>query len=181
MLVRFGGGGIYWSGIEALRLWSLPMNQLPDDRLADAIHALSQARTLVEVMTIVRAAARDLSGADGMTFVLREGDRCHYAEENAIGPLWKGKRFPLSACISGWVMTNRQAVVIPDIYSDRRIPHAAYRSTFVRSMAMVPVRDVDPIAAIGAYWATHHVATESELRVLQVLADTSALVLNRAV
>ena len=114
------------------------MNQPPDDRLADAIQALSQARTLLEVMTIVRAAARDLSGADGMTFVLREGDRCHYAEENAIGPLWKGKRFPLSACISGWVMTNRQAVVIPDIYSDRRIPHAAYRSTFVRSMAMVP-------------------------------------------
>jgi GAF domain-containing protein len=152
-----------------------------DDRLADAINQLSRARTLEQVMAIVRCAARDLSGADGITFVLRDGDRCHYAEENAIGPLWKGKRFPLASCISGWVMTNRVSVVIPDVYADPRIPHAAYRSTFVQSMAMVPVRDVDPIAAIGAYWARRHEATEDEVRVLQVLADTSALVLSRAV
>ena len=155
------------------------MNPSSDDRLEDAIQELASARTLEQVMTIVRDVARELSGADGITFVLRDGDRCHYAEENAIAPLWKGKRFPLASCISGWVMSNRQAVVIPDVFKDPRIPHAAYRPTFVKSMAMVPVRSIDPIAAIGAYWASHHEATEQELRVLQVLADTSALVLSR--
>jgi GAF domain-containing protein len=150
------------------------------ERLADAIEELSAARTLQEVMAIVRRVARDLTLADGITFVLRDGDRCYYAEESAIRPLWKGKRFPLSSCISGWVMGNSEAVVIPDVYLDERIPHEAYRPTFVKSMAMVPVRCVDPVAAIGAYWARHHEATEAEMRILQVLAETSAVVLSRA-
>ena len=43
---------------------------------------------------------------DGVTLVLRDNGRCHYVEEDAIGPLWKGQRFPLESCISGWVMTT---------------------------------------------------------------------------
>jgi GAF domain-containing protein len=81
--------------------------------LIDVIQELSLARTLDAVMQIVRTAARQLTGADGATFVLRDGDLCHYAEEDAIAPLWKGRRFPMAACISGWVMLNRQPVVIP--------------------------------------------------------------------
>jgi two-component system CheB/CheR fusion protein len=129
------------------------------------------------VCAIVRTAARELSQADGVTFVLRQGQHCYYADEDAIGPLWKGRRFPLETCISGWAMLNRQHVVVPDIYSDERIPHDAYRPTFVKSLVMVPVRREDPVAAIGAYWATHHVATPAEIGVLQSLADAAALAL----
>ena len=150
-----------------------------DDELAAAVQQLSKARRLPQVTTVVRRVARRLTGADGVTFVLREGDRCYYADESAIRPLWKGRRFPASACVSGWVMTNRQPVVIVDVFADERVPHAAYRATFVKSMAMVPVRDPDPVAAIGAYWAEPHHATEHELRILKVLADASALALNR--
>lgn len=151
-----------------------------EEHLASAVERLARARRLDEVTRIVRGAARELSGADGVTFVLRDGDYCYYADESAIGPLWKGKRFPITSCVSGWVMTNRQSVAIPDIYADPRVPHAAYRPTFVKSMAMVPVRDVDPIAAIGAYWAELHQASEQELRVLEVLAGASALALSRS-
>ncbi len=151
-----------------------------EDRLAGAIEHLSRARELDDVMWIVRTSARELTGADGVTFVLREGDLCYYAEEDAIRPLWKGKRFPLSQCISGWAMLNRRTVAITDIYDDPRVPHSAYRSTFVKSLAMVPVRDPDPVAAIGAYWAEPHEATDHELRILKVLADASALALARA-
>ena len=45
---------------------------------------------------------------------------------------------------------------------------------------MVPVRDVDPLGAIGAYWASAHSATDRELQILHVLADTSGLVLSRS-
>jgi len=45
----------------------------------------------------------------------------------------------MSACISGWTMLNRQPAVIEDIYADPRIPADAYRPTFVRSLAMVPI------------------------------------------
>ena len=77
--------------------------------LLRAANELSLARDLQTVTAIVAGAARELTGADGATFVLREGEQCYYADEDAIAPLWKGRRFPLSACISGWVMEYRRA------------------------------------------------------------------------
>src|SRR5262245_17472426 len=86
--------------------------------LVGVVQDLSLARDVQTIMEIVRAAARDLTGADGASFVLREGDDCYYAEENAIGPLWKGRRFPMFACISGWVMRHGEGTIIEDIYDD---------------------------------------------------------------
>lgn len=141
------------------------------------VRELAFARDLESISGIVRSAARALTGADGVTFVLREGGLCHYADEDAIAPLWKGRRFPMSTCISGWVMRRGEPVAIPDIYADTRIPHEAYRATFVKSLVMVPVRAPDPIAAIGAYWARPHAATREELTTLQTLADSAGLAL----
>jgi diguanylate cyclase (GGDEF)-like protein len=144
------------------------------------VQELSLARDVAGVQRIVRHAARELTGADGATFVLRDSGYCYYADEDAIEPLWKGQRFPMSACISGWSMLNAQSVVIPDIYRDDRIPHDAYRWTFVKSLCMVPIRSADPIGAIGNYWAREHVATDEEMRLLQALADTTAVALVHA-
>jgi PAS domain S-box-containing protein len=146
-------------------------------RLIDAVQELSLARDLNAVMAVVRLAARELTDADGATFVLRDGDKCFYAEENAIEPLWKGQRFPLDACVSGWAMLNRQAAVIEDIYTDARVPIDAYRPTFVRSMVMVPIRTREPLGAIGNYWAAQHRPSAEELSILQALADTTAVAL----
>src|ERR1700760_2595383 len=148
--------------------------------LVEIIEQLAGARTVEDVAAIVRGAARRISGADGVTFVLRVGDRCWYLDEEAIGPLWKGQRFPLTACISGWAMLNRQTAVIPDIYADPRIPHDAYRPTFVKSLVMTPVRPNDSLAAIGAYWAQHRVPTEEEVLRLQVMARATAVALENA-
>jgi len=123
----------------------------------------------------VRAAARELCGADGATFVLRDGPYCYYADEDAISPLWKGQRFPLETCISGWAMLDGRAAAIENNDADERIPHAAYRPTFVRSLAMVPIRRIDPIGAIGNYWAEQHQPTEEEIELLQALADSTAV------
>src|SRR5262245_20935315 len=143
--------------------------------LVEVVQQLSLARDLRTVQDIVRRSARRLTGADGATFVLRDGNRCHYVDEDAISPLWKGQRFPLSACISGWSMLNRQAAVIEDIYADDRIPHDAYRPTFVKSLVMVPIRRVEPIGAIGTYWATRHKPTAEEVGLLQALADSASI------
>lgn len=143
--------------------------------LIRVIQQLSFARDLPTVQEIVRHAARTLCGADGATFVLRENGMCYYADEDAIAPLWKGMRFPMSACISGWSMINRRAVVIPDIYKDARIPAEAYQPTFVKSLAMVPIRSLDPIGAIGVYWAKPYEADPHQVRLLQALADSTAV------
>jgi two-component system CheB/CheR fusion protein len=149
-------------------------------RLVSAIQELSYLRDLGGVMEVVRRTAREITGADGVTFVLREGDQVFYAEENAIAPLWKGRRFPASVCISGWVIQNGTPAVIEDIYADARVPVDAYASTFVKSLAVVPVRPADPIGAIGAYWATHHRADEREIQVLSTLAGSTAIALANA-
>jgi diguanylate cyclase (GGDEF)-like protein len=145
------------------------------ERLVKAVQELSLARDLPTVQRVVRTTARELTGADGATFVLRDVDRCYYADEDAIAPLWKGRRFPMQMCISGWVMNHRESVVIPDIYQDERIPAEAYRPTFVKSLAMVPIRTMAPIGAIGNYWARPHQPDPSDVSLLQALADTTAV------
>ena len=151
----------------------------PSVEPADSVEALSlkiaMARGLDEVMAIARRGARRLVKADGVSFVLRDGDKCFYADEDAISPMWKGQRFPITSCISGWSMINRQPVAIEDIYADARIPHAAYRPTFVRSLIMVPVREEDPVGAIGAYWAERHKPLPAEIDTLQRIAHGAAV------
>jgi K+-sensing histidine kinase KdpD len=146
-------------------------------RLVSTMQELSLTRDLAGVTEIVRTAARRLIGADGATFVLRDGDRCYYVDEDAISPLWKGQRFPLQACVSGLAMLRREAVAIPDIYEDRRIPTDAYQPTFVKSLVMVPIRTEEPVGAIGTYWATPHVASEAEIQLLSTLANSTAIAL----
>lgn len=145
------------------------------ERLVGAVQELSLARDIESIMGIVRCVARELCGADGATFVLRDDGKCFYADEDAISPLWKGSRFPMEACISGWAMLHREPVVIEDIYADARIPADLYRTTFVKSLAIVPIRTASPVGAIGNYWASHRRVTPDELKLLQALADSTSI------
>jgi signal transduction histidine kinase/DNA-binding NarL/FixJ family response regulator len=172
-------------------LWRLPpaLKRLDDVRenrrlvrlsraralLVETVKQLSHARSVDQIVTIVRGAARGLTLADGASFVLRDGQQCHYVDEDAIAPLWKGSRFPLETCISGWAMINRRAASIPDITVDGRIPQDAYRPTFVKSLVMVPIRADAPIGAIGVYWARPHEASTDEVELIQALADSTSL------
>jgi signal transduction histidine kinase len=144
-------------------------------RLVRAVQDLSRARSLPDVQRVVGAAARDLANADGATFVLRDGDQVHYADEDAVSPLWKGRRFPIDECISGWSMKHGSAVVIDDVRLDDRIPQDAYRPTFVRSLVMVPIRPEEPLGAIGTYWAQPQRPSPATVEVAQALADSTAI------
>jgi diguanylate cyclase (GGDEF)-like protein len=143
--------------------------------LIHVIQELSLARTLNEIIDIVRFSARKLANSDGATFILRDNGQCYYVDEDAIAPLWKGKRFPMSICIGGWTMNNKKPAIIPHVFEDSRIPFEAYEPTFVKSLVCVPIRRLDPIAAIGVYWAVPHEPTEDEIKLLQALADSTAI------
>jgi GAF domain-containing protein len=138
--------------------------------LSVAEERLERAGSRDGIIEVVRSTARAVCGADGVTFVLREGELCHYVEEDAIGPLWKGQRFPMSACISGWAMNHAQTAVIEDIFADPRIPHDAYRPTFVKSLIMTPVGEDFPVAAIGAYWRDKRKFTDREVMAVKTLS-----------
>lgn len=129
-----------------------PTHDLRAKILATAGAQLANAQSQPQVIEIVKNMARAVTLADGVTFVLREGNHCHYVEEDAIRPLWKGQKFPMASCISGWAMLNNKLAVIPDVFADPRIPHDLYRQTFVKSMIMAPIGFDTPVAAIGVYW-----------------------------
>jgi two-component system CheB/CheR fusion protein len=141
--------------------------------LTEVHRALIGEFSFERVTAIVCRAARDLLGADGAAFVLREGSSVRYVAEDAIAPLWNGQRFPLECCISGWSMARAQAVVLEDVYADQRIPQVAYRSTFVQSLAMMPIGPRLPVASIGVYWAHRHRASAYELELLESLASAA--------
>lgn len=149
----------------------------PAKQLVDAIERLASAGSVDDVVDVLRTTARRLLGSDGVAVILREGDNCRYVEEDAIGPLWKGRKFPIASCISGWAMMHRRVVVIPDVLLDDRIPGDLYRATFVRSLVVAPVRSQDPLGAIGAYWAEVYEPSADEVDVLEALARATATAL----
>ncbi|HEY2033494.1 MAG TPA: GAF domain-containing protein [Rhizomicrobium sp.] len=142
---------------------------------------LSVAGSLEEIIAIVRSTARSVCSADGVTFVLRDDGKCHYVEEDAIGPLWKGQKFPMETCISGWCMLNGKTAAIEDIFVDPRIPHDVYRKTFVNSLVMVPVGGDAPIAAMGTYWRDKRAFTDDDVKAVEALAAAVSSAMQRLV
>lgn len=148
-----------------------PILQRRAEILSELLTKLTTQRTLGDITNAVKLAVRNGAEAQGMAFVVRDGDQCFYLDEDAMAPLWKGQRFPISACVSGWAMMHRTPVVIPDVFADERVPQAAYRATFVKSMVMVPIRGLRSLGAIGAYWSRVHAPDAHTVSWLQTVAD----------
>lgn len=145
------------------------------EKLVKTIQELSIADSLEQIMAIVKTFARELILADGVSFILREGDNCFYADESAISPLWKGLRFPINNCIAGWSMTNHTSVIIEDVYNDNRVPKAFYKATFVKSLLIVPIKITNPVGAIECYWGNYYRPTLEQVKLTQALADITAI------
>jgi L-methionine (R)-S-oxide reductase len=141
-----------------------------DPALARTAAMMADARSVDEVVAILRRNARRIAGSDGIAVVLRDGDVCHYAAEDAIEPLWQGCRFPLTACISGWAMLHDETVVVPDIALDPRVPRPAYANKAICSLAMVPIGAPEPVAALGAYWCAMVLLDPTTLARIEALA-----------
>src|SRR6201992_4105989 len=152
----------------------------PTSDLLSAVEALARAESSEEVGDIVRKTARRLIGSDGIALVIRDGEACHYVEEDAIGPLWKGRKFPLSECISGWVMQDGRYAWCCVVFRDGRIPTYLYHRTFVRSLVMAPAGSEHPIGALGAYWAQVYEPTRYEVETVETLARAVANALEHA-
>lgn len=120
--------------------------------LGEANALLAEARSIDEVLEVLRSQARAIAQADGVAVIRREGDDVVYVGEDAISPLWTGQRFPIAQCVSGMAILARAPIVIPDIGIDARVPLGAYLSTFVKSMAVFPLGTPAPTAALGLYW-----------------------------
>ena len=147
--------------------------------LLQAVPSLFQAPTLADLQTAVCRSVRTCLDAQGACFVMRAEGQCCYVEEDAIAPLWKGRRFPLRACVSGWAMLQGEVVIIPDAHADDRVPQTLYRSTFVRGLVVTPIQRDTPVGAIGCYWSTPRTPRPHERWLLGTLAEFTALAMER--
>lgn len=147
--------------------------------LTRAAKLLAATRSVDDIVAVLRTEARSVVGSDGIAVILREGDFCHYVAEDAIEPLWRGQRFSMTDCVSGWAMRNRSSVIIPDIESDPRVPVEAYARTSIRSLAMMPLGSPEPVAAIGAYWCAFVDLDVGTIRRFEILAQVAAAAFTR--
>ena len=141
--------------------------------MVEASERLATARSIEDVVDVLRETARSVVGAEGVAIAFRDGDYCAYVAEDAVAPLWQGQRFPVGDCVSGWVMRNGRTLAIRDVQLDPRVPQEAYASTFARSLVMAPIGRPEPVAALGAYWshvASHDIDTIERIESLARLA-----------
>ncbi len=148
-------------------------------KLNEATSALADATSIDRLVDILCASGRSIAASDGVTVIRREGNQVAYIAEDALAPLWTGKRFAIEACISGIAIVQNRPILIADIYADDRVPHAAYRPTFVRSMAMYPIGLVAPVMAVGAYWRDPREIDPGTAALLAALARMAGTALSR--
>ncbi|MDB5676732.1 MAG: sensor hybrid histidine kinase [Sphingomonas bacterium] len=141
--------------------------------MSEALELLGRAASIDAALEVLRAHARAIGCADGVTVVRRDGDEVVHIGEDSIAPLWAGRRFPIAQSLSGQAMTERRPIYIPDIRQDARAPHDISIATFVVGMAMFPLGIGDPIAALGVYWAKDNPAEPDALALLDTLARSA--------
>ena len=112
--------------------------------LIDAIQRLALATTLDEVVEIVRVTARRLTGADGATFVLRDGDQCYYVDESAVSPLWS------RSCSARNSLSRRSKVNSSNSFRLR--PRRSSRSCAAASWAETPLIPCRPASTDSRCW-----------------------------
>jgi len=144
------------------------------EALLEARDRLGEARRMEDIARVASRAARRLGRAEAAAFVLREGDQCHYLEEYADSPLWKGQRFPMNASIGGWAMLNKRSAFVPDTGCDDRVSAGEIPTASVRSLVMVPIGMDDPLGAIGIHWSRLRSVGEEEMALYLKLADATA-------
>ena len=150
-------------------------------RLLDAQAALARVGDAAVLARRTCELARGLIEADGASFVLSEGAHVFYVEEDVPGALWRGRRFPVGECISGWAIRHRRPAVVTDAARDARVPWVLYQPTGVKSLAMMPMGGAEACrGAIGLYWSREHTASARELFLLEVLAEAAASALAHA-
>ncbi|MFD2082903.1 GAF domain-containing protein [Actinopolymorpha cephalotaxi] len=122
---------------------------------------------------------RELTGASGVCFVLKEEDQCRHVAVDSDIPLWLDQSFPIDRCLSGWAILHATTAVAPDIHKDSRAAKVAHLPTPVHSMMMCPIIDGEPVGAIGACWPQSGIPSAHCLAVLEKIASLSGSALRR--
>ncbi len=128
-------------------------------------------------------AARDFTDADGASILLMENDdTLQFAA--ASGPdanLLEITEVPLDNSLAGWVVRNRQMLIVEDVLSDPR--HFAIQSVNpTQSLLAVPMFFGDQIIGVleSVTTKTRHCFTREDIETLETLASIAAVAVQNA-
>ncbi len=128
-------------------------------------------------------AARDFTNADGASILLMENDdTLQFAA--ASGPdanLLEITEVPLDNSLAGWVVHNRQMLIVEDVLSDPR--HYAIQTVNpTQSLLAVPMFFGDQIIGVleSVTTKTRHSFTREDIETLETLASVAAVAVQNA-
>jgi signal transduction histidine kinase len=150
------------------------------------IHISRHLNSTLEMRPLLQQivdSARDLTDADGASILLMEGeDILRFAA--ACGPdatLLEITEVPLDNSLAGWVVKNRQMLIVEDVLSDPR--HFAIQSVDpTQSLLAVPMIFGDQVIGVleSVTTKTRHSFTSEDIETLETLAGIAAVAVQNA-
>jgi len=158
---------------------------IPTHKLLAIIEAQVQlvglGNDLSAVMDAASSKAAELTGADGAVVELLEDDSIVYRSASGLAEAQLGLRLPVANSLSGRVLTSRTAAACTDSETDDRVNRAACRKVGLRAMVIVPLIAGDQaIAVMKLVWKDAREFNESEVEIAQLLANMTAMLMQRA-
>jgi signal transduction histidine kinase len=138
-----------------------------------------------EVLALVTQQALELSGADLVALALPTGDRQQLVIQHAAGagaPEAIGLVFPVSASVSGEVLTSGEAVVLEDFGHDERVARAAREHMPLGPAIILPLGapgDVRGVFTVGRDTGAMPLAPEA-VEMVQTFAAQAGIALELA-
>ncbi|MBV7539041.1 GAF domain-containing protein [Duganella sp. sic0402] len=145
------------------------------------VHLVGLGNDLSAVMDAASAKAVALTGADGAVVELLEDDAIVYRSASGIAEAQLGLRMPVANSLSGHVLTSRAAALCGDSEIDDRVNRDACRKVGLRAMVIVPlIASGEAIAVMKLIWKEPRAFNESEAEIAQLLANMTAMLMQRA-
>jgi serine phosphatase RsbU (regulator of sigma subunit) len=152
--------------------------------------ALQSASGLEDVLQRIADRARDLFRAEGATIAMldEEADQIVFRSVSSRNPevaaRLAGLRIPRQGGVIGWVVANREGVVVADASQDPRFSATVDKSTGAQTMSLLCAPLIDQHGrCLGAVECVNNLDDPfppSDLMLLQSLAVTAAAALERA-
>jgi len=153
------------------------------ERLLHISRHLNSTLEMRPLLQQIVESAHDLTDADGASILLMEGDdTLRFAA--ACGPdanVLEIAEVPLDNSLAGWVVRNRQMLIVEDVLSDPR--HFAIQSIDpTQSLLAVPMIFGDQVIGVleSVTTKTRHRFTPQDIETLETLASVAAVAVQNA-
>jgi signal transduction histidine kinase len=155
-------------------------------RLIELSRDLASTLDLQDLLNRIVHAAADLSGSEAasiLTYDEIKGELYFDAASNLSEPLMHGLVVPAETSIAGWIVANRQPVIISDTQSDPRHFSQIGKATQVTTTSMLGVPLIAKGKVIGVLEAINKLSgnfTQEDQEILSTLAAQAAVAIENA-